>query len=134
MVGGERLGSLELETVQFLITSTLTLVSVLRCVKVILQCQEQGTTIAHHALTKCDILVVECYITVALVEDVISFQRHGEAIFPESLVKFGIEVRGRTEFHVVLVATAIPFHINVHPNVSRQMDGILELVRFPKDC
>ena len=33
MVGGERLGSLELETVQFLITSTLTLVSVLDILK-----------------------------------------------------------------------------------------------------
>ena len=91
MVGGERLGSLELETVQFLITSTLALVSVLRCVKVILQCQEQGTTIAGAALPKHNILVVELYVTIALVEDVVSFKRNRETILAESLVKFGIE-------------------------------------------
>ena len=116
MVGGERLGSLELETVQFLITSTLTLVSVLRCVKVILQCQEQGTAVAGAALPKRNILIVESYVTVALVEDVIAFKRNREAILAESLVKLSIEARGRTELHVLLVSTAVPFHVNVHPD------------------
>ena len=127
MDGGERLGSLELETVEFLITSTLTLVSVLRCIKVILQCQEQGTTIAGAALPKRNILVVELYVTVAFVEDVVGFKRNREAILAECLVELGVEAGRRTELHVLLVSTAVPFHVNVHPDVARQMDGILEL-------
>ena len=114
MVGGERLGSLELEAVQFLITSTLTLVSVLRCVKVILQCQEQGTAVAGAALPKRNILIVESYVTIAFVEDVVSFKRNRETILAESLVKLGFEAGRRTEPHVLLASTAIPFHVYVH--------------------
>ena len=108
-------------------TSTLTLVSVLRCVKVILQCQVQGTAVAGAALPKRNILIVESYVTIAFVEDVVSFKRNRETILAESLVKLSIEARGRTELHVLLVSTAVPFHVNVHPDVARQMDGILEL-------
>ena len=116
MVGGERLGSLELETVQFLMTSTLTLVSVLRCVKVILQCQGQGTAVAGAALPKRNILIVESYVTIAFVEDVVSFKRNRETILAESLVKLGIEARGRTELHVLLVSTAVPFKLFIKVN------------------
>ena len=60
MEGGERLSSLELfEAIQFLITSTLTLVSTSLRIEVILQCQVQGTAIAGAALPKRDILIVE---------------------------------------------------------------------------
>ena len=116
-----------LETIQLLITSTLTFISVLGCIEVILQCQEQGTAVVRSALPKRDILVAELYVTAALVEDVLTFERHREAVLAESLVKFGIEAGGRTEFHILLVATAVPFHIYVHPDVAWQMDGILKL-------
>ena len=96
-------------------TSTLTLVSVLRCVKVILQCQEQGTAVAGAALPKRNILIVESYVTIAFVEDVVSFKRNRETILAESLVKLGFEAgRRRTEPHVLLASTAVPFHVYVH--------------------
>lgn len=97
-------------------TSTLTLVSVLRCVKVILQCQEQGTAVAGAALPKRNILIVESYVTIAFVEDVVSFKRNRETILAESLVKLGIEARGRTELHVLPVSTAVPFKLFIKVN------------------
>ena len=117
MDGGERLSSLELfEAIQFFITSTLTLVSTSWRIEVILECQEQGTDIASAALPKRNILIVESYVTIAFVEDVVSFKRNRETILAESLVKLGIEARGRTELHVLLVSTAVPFKLFIKVN------------------
>ena len=85
---------------------------------------------AAAALPKRDILIVEQYVTIAFVEDVVGFKRNREAILSESLVKLSIEARGRTELHVLLVSTAVPFHVNVHPNVARQIDCILEMYDY----
>ena len=77
---------------------------------------EQGTAIAGAALPKRDILIVESYVTIAFVEDVVSFKRNRETILAESLVKLGIEARGRTELHVLLVSTAVPFKLFIKVN------------------
>ena len=62
-----------------------------------------------------------------VVAEIMMWETSLETILAEYLVKLGIEIGGRTEPHVLLVSTAVPFHVNVHPNVARQMDGILEL-------
>jgi len=81
-----------------------------------LQCQEQGTTIAGAALPKCNIFVVELYVTVAFVEDVVSFKRNRETILAECLVELGVEAGRRTELHVLLVSTAVPFKLFIKVN------------------
>ena len=65
-------------------------------------------------LPKSNILVIELYVMVAFVEDVVSFKRNRETILAESLVKLGLEAGRRTESHVLLASTAIPFHVYVH--------------------
>lgn len=67
-------------------------------------------------LPKSNILAIELYVMVAYVEDVVSFKRNRETILAESLVKLGIEARGRTELHVLLVSTAVPFKLFIKVN------------------
>lgn len=65
-------------------------------------------------LPKSNILAIELYVMFAYVEDVVSFKRNRETILAESLVKLGFEAGRRTEPHVLLASTAIPFHVYVH--------------------
>ena len=65
-------------------------------------------------LPKSNILAIELYVMVAYVEDGVSFKRNRETILAESLVKLGFEAGRRTEPHVLLASTAIPFHVYVH--------------------
>ena len=65
-------------------------------------------------LPKSNILAIELYVMVAYVEDVVSFKRNRETILAESLVKLGFEAGRRTEPHVLLASTAVPFHVYVH--------------------
>ena len=65
-------------------------------------------------LPKSNILAIELYVMVAYVEDVVSFKRNRETILAESLVKLGFEAGRRTEPHILLASTAIPFHVYVH--------------------
>ncbi len=57
---------------------------------------------------------------VAYVEDVVSFKRNRETILAESLVKLGFEAGRRTEPHVLLASTAIPFHVYVHSDKKNE--------------
>ena len=84
-----------------------------------MQCHPHGTVFGLVYLIKRYVLVVDRQLASALVENVVYFQRHAQLIVAESLIKLGVDIRGRFSQHIVFIATAHPLHIDVHPHVTR---------------
>ena len=93
----------------------------------VLEGEVEATVVDDIEVLHGHVFVEQGHVASAAVEDVAGFKCDAELIAEECAVEFHVEAGGGFLTGVVAVAGTHPLHVDVQPDVAREVDGVLEL-------